>query len=215
MLRNTESSYGSVNKWLHWVMAIWFLLAYLVIYYLAWGHGDGPVPGLNYHKAVGFAILIPLVFRIYWRLTNPEPKLPAGMPDWQVRLSRLSHFLLYFFMISMPLSGYFGNGGGVDYGFIQIPGFSRTGLALWLVEVTGIPWPAWNTFFDGFHYGIVGPYVFWVLVAVHASAAVYHHVVQKDDVLTRMLPDTGLLPRRPGASSPAARTRCDTGGQSS
>lgn len=188
MLRNTESSYGSVAKWLHWTMAIWFVVAYAVILYLTWGHTDGPIANLNYHKVVGFSVLVPLVIRVFWRWTNPEPRLPAGMPRWQGRLSRLSHFLLYFFMFAMPISGYLGNGGGVDYGLFQIPGFHRTSIASWLVEVSGIPWERWNDIFDAFHYRVVGPYVFWVLALVHASAAVFHHVVQKDDVLRRMLP---------------------------
>src|SRR5688572_6088300 len=113
MLRNTESSYGSFAKLLHWLMALWVLAAYLIIIYLTWEHTEGLIPGLNYHKVVGFTILIPLVFRVIWRLTNPEPKLPDTMPLWQRRVSRLSHLLLYFFMFAMPISGYLGNGGGV------------------------------------------------------------------------------------------------------
>lgn len=189
MLKNSESSYGSVNKWLHWIMALWFLLAIAIIFYLTWGHTEGPIPHLNYHKVVGFTILLPVAFRIYWRLTNPQPKLPSGMPVWQTRLSRFSHSFLYFLMVVMPLSGWFGNGGGVDYGVFQIPPFRTTALAEWLVATSGIPWPKWDYFFDSFHYRVVGPYVFIPLVLMHASAAIYHHVVQKDDVLTKMLPE--------------------------
>jgi cytochrome b561 len=188
MLRNTETSYGSVAKFLHWLMALWFLTAYLVITYLTWGHTEGPIAGLNYHKVIGFTILIPFVFRVVWRLTNPEPKLPAGMPRWQARASRLSHFLLYFFMIAMPVSGYFGNFGGVDYGFFQVPPFARTGIANWIFTTFDITGQQWDVFFDTFHYRIVGPYVFSTLIIAHASAAFFHHVVQKDDVLKRMLP---------------------------
>ena len=54
---------------------------------------------------------------------NVVPKLPDDMPAWQQRLSHISHFLLYFFLISMPISGFLGNSGGVDYGI-----FSRYGV---------------------------------------------------------------------------------------
>src|SRR5690606_10474853 len=88
MLKNTETSYGSVTKFLHWLMAAWIATAYVVIIWLTWGHTEGLIPGLNYHKVVGFSILVPFVVRVVWRLFNPAPALPAGMPRWQVWLSR-------------------------------------------------------------------------------------------------------------------------------
>ena len=187
-MRNTATSYGSVAKFLHWLMALWVLTAYLVITWLTWGHTEGPIAGLNYHKVVGFTILVPLAFRVAWRLTNPEPALPASMPRWQRRLSRLSHFLLYFFLFAMPVSGYLGNFGGVDYGMFQVPPFRLTALARWIFGNFAITPEEWDLFFDTFHYRIVGPYIFSTLIVVHASAAIYHHVVQRDDVLRRMLP---------------------------
>lgn len=188
MLRNTEASYGSVARFLHWLMALWVLTAYLVITWLTWGHTEGLIPGLNYHKVVGFTILLPLAFRAAWRLTNPQPRLPATMPRWQVRLSQLSHFLLYFFMLAMPVSGYLGNFGGVDYGIFQVPPFRLTALARWIFATFAVTPEQWDYFFDTFHYRIVGPYIFSTLIVAHAGAAIYHHVVQKDDVLRRMLP---------------------------
>jgi len=61
MYRNTTTAYGSVAKVLHWLMALWFLLACLIILYLTRDHTEGPVPGLNYHKVVGFSLLLPLL----------------------------------------------------------------------------------------------------------------------------------------------------------
>jgi len=189
MLRNTDTAYGSVVKWLHWMMALWVLTAMAIIFYLTWGHTPGrPPPGLDYHKAVGFTLLIPLVIRVYWRATNPVPKLLDSMASWQVYASRLSHFLLYFYMFAMPVTGYLGNGGGVNYGFFRIPSFRGSAVANWIFDTFGITYDQWNVFFDTFHYGISGPYVLPGLILVHAGAAIYHHLVQKDDVLMRMLP---------------------------
>jgi len=188
MLKNTESTYGSMAKWLHWLMALWVLTAYVIILYLTSRTTERPPPGLNVHKVVGFTILIPLTIRLVWRAINPQPKLPESMPGWQLRASRISHFLLYFFLAAMPITGYLGNGGGVDYGIFRVPPFGRTGIAAWIFDTFGITYPQWDYFFDTFHYRIVGPYIFWVLILAHASAALYHHKVQKDDVLARMLP---------------------------
>jgi cytochrome b561 len=179
-----------VAKWLHWLIAVWVLAAYLIILYLDWRSDAFPLPGLNYHKAVGFTILVPVLFRIGWRLFSPPPPLPARMPVWQRWGSGTSHFLLYFLLLAMPLSGYFGNGGGVDYGFFSLPPFNRTAMAAWLNDTVGFTHVQQNDFFDAFHYGVVGPYVFWTLILFHAAAAIYHHVVQKDDILKRMLPGT-------------------------
>lgn len=187
MLRNTGFSYGSVSRFLHWLMAAWIAVAYIVIIYLTWGHTEGLIPGLNYHKAIGFAILLPFLIRVVWRLCNPAPSLPTDTPQWQARLSRLTHLLLYFLMIAMPISGYLGNFGGVDYGVFQIPPFARTDIAAWIFSTFDISNEAWDLFFDSFHYRIVGPYVLPALVALHAGAAFYHHIVKRDNVLRRMV----------------------------
>jgi len=188
MLKNTESSYGSVAKWLHWLIALWVLAAYVIILYLTSKSDAFPLPGLNIHKVVGFSILVPVLFRLYWRWSNSKPVLPASMPRWQQRVSGLSHGLLYFFLIAMPLTGYLGNGGGVDYGLFRIPPFLGSPVSAWIDEVFGISDSQWNDFFDTLHYGIMGPWLFWMLIAVHAGAAIYHHCVQQDEILKRMLP---------------------------
>ena len=189
MLRNTEASYGSVAKWLHWLVALWVLAAYVIIFYILGKHdGDGPIPGLDYHKAVGFSILIPVSIRLFWRVTNPVPNHFPKLANWQVLASRISHFLLYFFLFAMPVTGYLGNGGGVNYGIFRITAFRRTGLGNWIMETFDLTREQLEAPFDVFHYQIVGPYILWMLILLHASAAIFHHVVQKDDTLIRMLP---------------------------
>ncbi len=188
MLKNSRSSYGSVAKWLHWLIALWVLAAYLIILYLKSQSDAFPLPGLNIHKVVGFSILVPVLLRLYWRATNIQPALPDHMPRWQRRASGLSHGFLYFFLIAMPVTGYLGNGGGVDYGAFRIPPFLGSPVSAWIYDMVGISDSQWDTFFDTLHYGIMGPWLFWMLIAVHAGAAIWHHHVQKDDVFKRMLP---------------------------
>ena len=188
MLRNTTSSWGSVAKFLHWLMALWFVAAYTIIIYLKWNNTQFPLPGLNYHKVVGFSILFPYALRLGWRLFNPPPQLPATMPRWQARASHISHWLLYVVMVTMPVTGYFGAGGGVDFGIFRIPPFMRSQTAARLYDVLGITMQQFDKFFDTIHYGIVGPWLFPALILLHVAAAIHHHVVQKDDVLRRMLP---------------------------
>lgn len=195
MLRNTESSYGSLAKWLHWLTALWFLAAYVIIYYLEWilDGAEQPLRGqiINYHKAVGFSVLIFFVVRVYWRVTNPNPKLPENMPAWQQTVSHLAHYLLYFFILAMPISGYIGNGSGIKYGIFKITPFKDTAFAGWLLDLLNVSYEQFEIPFDTFHYGIAGPYILTALIAMHAGAAIYHHIIEKDDVLIRMLPGKG------------------------
>lgn len=192
MIRNTKDSYGSVAKWLHWLTALMFLLAYIFVYYLVWFIDEQDRQSRFFvqslHKGVGFSVLVFFVLRLYWRFANPQPKHPDNMPWWQVKASQASHFLLYFFMLAMPLSGYLGNGGGVNYGLFQIEGFRRTEIGIWIMDRLNVTWEEWEAPLDYFHYHLAGPYILWVLIAVHIGAALYHHFVYKDDILTRMLP---------------------------
>jgi cytochrome b561 len=191
MIRNTDMSYGSVAKWLHWLTALLILVAYLLVLYLDLVlHGEGPKRGpvIRLHKAVGASILIFIVLRLWWRATNPSLKLPESMPKWQITASHFSHFSLYALLIAMPISGYLGNGSGVSFGIFAIPGFAKTAFGTWTLDLMGMTFEEWEVPFDYFHYQIVGPFILWVIIAAHAAAATYHHYVEKDDVLKRMLP---------------------------
>ena len=189
MLRNTNTGYGAVAKWLHWVMVAWVATAYAIIEYgLAQHTGEGPIPHLNSHRAVGISSLIPLSIRIYWRLTNSVPEHPPGIAWWQTLASRISHSLLYFFLVSMPIAGYLGSGGGINFGLFQIPPFRLTSFGIWFMETFELTRQQFEAPFDFYHYHLVGPFLLWPLIVVHASAALYHHFVEKDDVLKRMLP---------------------------
>ncbi len=190
MIKNTETSYGSVAKWLHWLVAFCFLIAYVVIYYKIWfleREDSFYLTALQIHSAVGFSVLVWVVLRIWWRLKNPQPKLPK-MPRWQINMSHWMHWILYFFMFAMPISGWFGFGGSINFGLFEITTFRDTGVGQWLLELFNTDWETWEGKWDLFHKDISGKWILWILIAMHAGAALYHHFIQKDDVLTRMLP---------------------------
>lgn len=191
MIKNTANSYGSVAKWLHWLTALLILAAYVVIYYLDWVldmKGPQRTLFLQLHKCIGFSVLIFVLLRLYWRFTNPQPALPQSMPKWQVTASHVSHFLLYFLLIAMPVTGYIGNSNGVDYGLFKVTAFKNTGFGIWLMDLVNMPYEEFEKGFDTFHYKVVGPFIFSAVVAVHIAAGLFHHYVEKDDVLKRMLP---------------------------
>ena len=191
MLKNTATAYGSVAKWIHWLTALCFLVAYVSVYARHWVFADDTPASdisLRLHVTFGLSVIVFSVLRVYWKLTNPTPKLPAQMPKWQIGDSHASHALLHFFIFAMPFTGYFGFGGSVNFGLFTIPTFRNTGMGQWLLEVFNTTWADWEAPMDYFHKEISGALVLWILIVIHAGAALYHHYVQKDDVLKRMLP---------------------------
>ena len=191
MLKNTEASYGSIAKWMHWLTAICFLVAYLSVYYRIWflEQGDPAIrSAMQIHTTFGASVLVFVVMRVIWKFSNPAPKLPSTMPAWQVHSSHASHLFLYFFTFAMPISGWLGYGGSINFELFSIPSLRSTELGRWILETTGKTWQEWEHPIDFFHKKIAGAWLVWILVVIHAGAGLYHHFVEKDDVLTRMLP---------------------------
>ncbi len=175
--------YDPVAVCLHWAIG----LLIIVMLFVGLTMGDYPQQykflAINLHKATGITILGLSIFRLVWRFMNPPPALPTGMPLWERAAAHLSHWALYAVILVMPLSGwlmvsakpkypimYFGLG---EAPFIPMPANAELtksigGLAHETHELLG--------------YGAIA------LIVIHFAAAMKHHVIDKDTVLTRMLP---------------------------
>lgn len=175
-LKNTENSYGSVAKFLHWLI---FLLVFVMI---VGGFCLGYVPddykGLvyNLHKLTGLTILSLMLIRLGWKLINVKPKLPADTTVWQRRAERAVHDLLYLLIIAMPLVGWIGSSSAG-----KPPHIGDIALGLPIAQNKELI----ETMFELHEYIAYG-IIF--LVSIHVLAALYHHYVKKDDVLRRMMP---------------------------
>ena len=180
--------YDSVAMSLHWVMALLILLDFaLAMSFSRFDPGDALYLPSAYdlHMAVGMCVLILSVARVIWRLTHRRPPLPdMAMPlRW---LARASHFLLYAFMVVAPVSGWLVLS-------LRHKATSVFGLFRWA-------WPSipaiahmarpdrvfWHDQLLPLHIRI--SYVGIGLVALHVTAALYHHFGRRDEVLVRMLP---------------------------
>ncbi len=101
------------------------------------------------------------------------------MPLWQQRAATAVHALLYVLLLAIPLTGWLYSstaGAPTAYlGLVQLPDLLARDKALAaklkVVHVTL-------------------NYTMLALVVMHAAAALKHHVVDRDDVLRRMLPST-------------------------
>jgi len=181
MLRNSPTAWGSVAKTLHWSMAVLLLVQIA----LGWTAVRLPLSPAKldvfiWHKSLGLTLLGLVLVRLIWRWTNPTPRLPATTPPRQARAARTSHGLLYGMMIAMPLTGWVINSAArIPFPFfwwLPVPDIAPESEAL-----------AATT--KSIHFAF-----FLVLAGaatLHATAALYHHWVRRDDVLRRMLPGRG------------------------
>lgn len=128
------------------------------------------------HKSLGLLILLLVFVRTFWRFTHPAPMLPKSMPTWQKAAAHGSHWLLYILMFAMPISGWlFSDAAGYHPSLFGIP-----------VPVIAQQNRDVAEFFSEFHelaaFTLIG------LIVLHVGAALHHHVIHKDDILLRMLP---------------------------
>src|SRR4051794_4794392 len=102
-----QPSYGTTAKTLHWVMLGLLLLQFP----LGWLMPDvhrGMLPGaaMMWHVTIGMSILLVVVLRLAWRLSNPVAP-EASLRPWQRISSGGVHWLLYGLVIATALSGWY------------------------------------------------------------------------------------------------------------
>ncbi|OGI48363.1 MAG: hypothetical protein A2151_03990 [Candidatus Muproteobacteria bacterium RBG_16_65_34] len=181
MLRNTRESWGAPAKLLHWTMAA-LVFAQFALGWLAasWRLSPTKLNLFVWHKSTGILLLALVTVRIVWRLLNPTPALPAGLPRWERAAARASHLLLYLLLVAMPLTGWIINSTA------NIPF-----RVFWLFPLPDITAPdkALEELAKKVHLGLF--IALALTLTVHIGAALRHHFVKHNDILARMLPGKG------------------------
>ena len=194
-IKNTKDYYGLGAIVLHWIVALGFLGSYVAVYYRHWftdrsfseiGELTPSMIALHMHLSFGITIGVFVALRVVWKLLNKTPDEVPGT-KFEHTAARTVHRLLYAVMIIMPITGYMGTKLDANYFLlIDIPKFSDTALYSLLVEQwLGMNWESFEPIMDFIHKES-GAYVVWVLIALHAGAALYHHFIRKDQTLRRM-----------------------------
>ena len=179
MLRNTDQSWGAPAKLLHWTIAA-LVLAQICLGWAAksWHLSPTKLDLFVWHKSIGLLILLLMVVRVAWRSANVVPSLPAGMPPPERLAAHASHLLLYLLLLVMPLTGWIINSAA------NIPF-----RIFWQIPLPAIVQPdkALADATARVHFALF--VVLALLLVVHIGAALRHHFVKHNEVLTRMLPD--------------------------
>lgn len=187
---NTRTRYGTVAMTLHWLIAALIIAnLYLGLSFDTYPKGDPALMQVvMIHKSIGLTVLVLSVARLIWRLVNPVPPYPAGMNSALKALARATHWLLYFLIIAIPLSGwlmvstsrlglptsYFGLFNWPNVGFIANMPLDQKHALHEPLESTHVIL-AWSAI---------------VLIVIHVAGALYHQFLRGDDVFKRMLPGT-------------------------
>jgi cytochrome b561 len=178
MPRDDIESWSATAKLFHWTMALLiFGQIALGLAAVSWRVSPTKLNLFVWHKSTGMLILALLALRLLWRLSHRAPELPWEMPLWERAGAYLSHFLLYVLMIALPLTGW------------VIASASNVPFRIfWTIPLPAIAAPdkALADLFATIH-GWLVTLLALVLVA-HIGAALRHHYVTRDTVLSRMLP---------------------------
>jgi cytochrome b561 len=175
---DTRNSYGHVAIGLHWLIAFAILATFaLGLYMHELPLSPQKLKLYSWHKWAGVSIFLFVVLRLGWRLAHRPPALPAAMPGWQRMAAEATHVLLYLLMFAVPISGWLMSSAKgfqtVWFGVLPLPDLldKNQQLGDLLKEVH-----------EALNFAMAG------LVLAHAGAALKHHVIDRDDVLARMLP---------------------------
>ncbi|MDW8479220.1 MAG: cytochrome b [Xanthomonadales bacterium] len=180
-LRDRRERWGLVSVAIHWLTVAGILfMGVLGLYMKALPIGAEKVRLYALHKSIGISLLALTLLRLLWRVLNPRPSLPP-MPRWQRLAAHASHGLLYLLLLAVPLAGWVMNSAAnfplVWFGILELPAIAAPSQPLRALA------------------GQLHEALFWSLVLLallHAAAAFKHHLVDRDEVLRRML---GLGPR--------------------
>lgn len=174
---STTASYTRTAIGLHWLVAVAIVATFgLGLYMHELPFSPDKLKLYSWHKWAGVSIFLLAVARIVWRLAHRPPAPPASMSAWQRRAAEGVHLLLYVLMLAVPLSGWLmSSAKGVPtvwFGVLPLPDVvgKDTALGDLLASVHKV-----------LNFSMAG------LVLIHVGAALKHHLVDRDEVLLRML----------------------------
>ena len=168
------AGYTLTARVLHWLMAVLVLIQIpLGVLIANLEMGDALY---SLHKSIGVLILPLVVIRLLWRLTHPAPPLPSDIPPHQRFAAEAMHWVFYALLFVQPIIGWIATSAYPApvpfFGLFNLPPIWGEDNAL-----------AERLYFVHRWLGIGMAF----LLCGHIGAALFHHFIRKDDVLTRML----------------------------
>jgi cytochrome b561 len=174
-----QPKYSKVAMALHWVVGALIVWAFAIGWIMTDIHGITPTKlrYFSWHKWMGVTVLVLAVARLIWRATHQPPALPDSMHNWERLAAHAGHALLYVLMFAIPVSGYFySSAAGVQVvylGLLPLPTLIAADPAVATVL---------KTVHIYLNYGLL------VAVGGHLAAVIKHQLIDRQRLLSRMLP---------------------------
>lgn len=172
--------FASSQIFFHWVIFILIVVAYAAVELKGFAPKGSALRAtiVSVHFTAGTSVLILMVIRIALKLFNKDPNILPEPPRWQMIAAKAMHGVLYLLFITLPVLGllilYFGQ---VEWSF-----FSFT------MPVDSVRNPDLRHKIKDVHEVLANAGYF--IIGLHAAAAIFHHYIQRDNTLVRMLPFT-------------------------
>lgn len=175
--------YTRVAIFLHWLIAV-LLMSQIAggLYMVELDRDEAALRFQIYqlHKSFGATILVLTIIRLGWRLGHKPPSLPAAMPAWEKVAARASHWGFYVLLIVTPLLG---------WSYVSASPFQVPTLLFGQVPLPHLPFTPREDlaeFFEESHE--LAAKTTLVLLVLHVGAALKHQFIDRDEVLSHMLP---------------------------
>lgn len=169
-------NYDKITRYLHWIMAVIIIYATAAGYVMHLVIDSHPaffhfLSVMNMSLAtVGSAVF---VIRWFWKYFRPQRSFSERqIPRWQLNMAHMLHGVIYQLMFVIFISG-----------FLML---DTSYQLFWLIE---IPNPVTSQDINGFFFIVhrISCASLAVVITLHASAALKHHYVAKNQVLLRMV----------------------------
>ena len=178
-IHNTNHQYGMVSKCLHWLIAA-TIFVMLGLGFVAKNINNKTLIGQLFwiHKSLGLTLLLAMLLRLVWRVTNVSPGYPARTPRWQIIAAKTVHWGFYISITITIIIGWVASSTG------------KHGVSLWGWFNATLPTGrnrALHHLTEAWHYWLA-----WLIVAlivIHIAAALKHWLINQDRIMQRMLLD--------------------------
>jgi cytochrome b561 len=171
--------YTRFARALHWITAVLLLVIIgLGVSMTRWVPDEQKIRVYSWHEWAGLTVFGLTALRLWWRLGHPAP--PIDVPAWEKMSAAVVYVGMYLVLIAQPIIGW----------------LMSTAFGFPVVYLGLLPLPAPVTEdrelaeqLEVVHRTLA--ITLAVLFAIHLAGVLYHHLVRRDGVLSRMLPSAG------------------------
>lgn len=169
--------YGRLSIILHWVTLALLIGVYACIELREmYPRGSEPREMLKmWHFMLGLTVFFLVWVRLAARLLGSTPPIVPAAPKWQLMIASIVELALYALMIVLPLLGWLtlsADGDAIPFFGLELPALvgENKPLAERMEEI---------------HKTLAT--IGYFLIGLHGAAALFHHYVQRDNTLKRMM----------------------------